>query len=352
METRRLLVLPGDGIGPEVIGAALAVLEAVSHRRGFAYTIDEGLLGGAAIDATGDPYPPETRRKVEQHQAVLLGAVGGPKWDDRPRRPEAGLLELRQHMGVYANLRPFEVWPGLEHLSPLRTQGFRGLIVRELTGGIYFGTPRGRREVDGEWEGFDTMRYRQSEIRRLARVGFEWARRQNTPLVSIDKANVLETSRVWRETVTALGREEYPDVPLVHRYVDAAAMEMVLHPERYAVAITENLFGDILSDLAGGLVGSLGLLASLSVSGEVGSRGLYEPVHGSAPDIAGKGIANPVGAILSLAWLMGWTWADAESQALVTQAVAETIRAGELTPDLGGSLSTEAFTRRVIERLG
>lgn len=349
---RRLLVLPGDGIGPEVTEAALAVLEAVSQRLHFEYTVEEALIGGAAIDAAGDPYPAETRERVEQHQAVLLGAVGGPKWDRGERRPETGLLELRQHMGVYANLRPFEVWAGLEHLSPLKTSGFRGLIVRELTGGIYFGTPRGRRQVEGEWEGFDTMRYRQSEIRRLARVGFEWARREGVGVISIDKANVLETSRVWRETVAELGEREYPDVPLAHRYVDAAAMELVLHPERYQVAITENLFGDILSDLTGGLVGSLGLLASLSVSGEVGSRGLYEPVHGSAPDIAGKGIANPVGAILSVGWLLGWSWQDREGQQLINRAVAETIRAGELTPDLGGSLNTEAFTRRVIQRIG
>lgn len=351
METRRLLVLPGDGIGPEVVAAALAVLDAVAAKRGFGYEVEEGVLGGAAIDAYGDPFPGITRAKVDRHEAVLLGAVGGPKWDAHTPRPEAGLLAIRKHMGVYANLRPFEVWEGMESLSPLKRGRFQGLIIRELTGGLYFGTPRGRAQTDGEWEAVDTLRYRESEIRRLAKVGFEWARRQGTPMVSIDKANVLESSRLWRETVEALGRDEYPDVAVTHRLVDSAAMDLVLHPDAFPVAVTENLFGDILSDLAGGLVGSLGLLASASVSGEVGSRGLYEPVHGSAPDIAGRGIANPIGCILSMAWLMGWTWRDQASQELVIQAVGRVLKSGRATRDLGGHLTTEDFTAAVIAEL-
>lgn len=348
---RKLLVLPGDGIGPEVIAASLQVLEVVSRERGFEYEVEYGLLGGAAIDELGDPFPVATQEKVRRHTAVLLGAVGGPKWDAAPRRPEAGLLELRKQMGVFANLRPFEVWPGMEHLSPLRTSGFHGLIIRELTGGLYFGTPRGRAEVDGEWEAFDTLRYRQSEIQRVARVGFDWARRQHCPLISIDKANVLESSRLWREEVNRLGQEKYPDVILHHRYVDAAAMELVKRPEFYQVAVTENLFGDILSDLAGGLVGSLGLLSSLSVTGETGSQGLYEPVHGSAPDIAGQGVANPVGAILSLAWLLGWTWQDSAGQALIVEAVSDTFQHGLATADLGGTLNTDQFTEEILRRI-
>lgn len=351
MTEKILAVLPGDGIGPEVTAAALNVLEAVAQRGGITVDIRYGVIGGQAIDEQGHPFPEATRALVDGASAVLLGAVGGPKWDAAPVRPEAGLLQLRKHMGVFANLRPFEVFPGLEAFSPLKTPKVRGLIIRELTGGLYFGEPRGRHGEGGDETAIDTLVYRRSEIERLAVIGFEYAARHNLPLVSIDKANVLESSRLWRQTVTAL-QTRYPAVPLYHRYVDAAAMEMVLKPWQYPVVITENLFGDILSDLAGGLVGSLGLLGSASVKGPPGAPGLFEPVHGSAPDIAGQGRANPVGAILSVASLLAWSWSRPDLERMTVEAVRATLAAGQRTVDLGGTLDTDAFTAEVIKRLG
>lgn len=347
---RRVAVLAGDGIGPEVTRSALRVMDAIVREAGDTLEIVEAPIGGRAIDETGDPFPPATQELVDSGVPVLLGAVGGPKWDDRPVRPEAGLLRLRKHMGLFANLRPFEVFPGLESLSPLKNPSVRGVVVRELTGGLYFGEPRFRRQRDGQWEAVDTMAYSEGEIERIVRIGFETAKMRRTPLVSIDKANVLETSRLWRQTVEAV-RTQYPDVPVIHRYVDAAAMEMVMRPELYQVVVTENLFGDILSDLTGGLVGSLGLLGSASVRGPAGTVGLYEPVHGSAPDIAGQGIANPVGAMLSAGMLMGWSWDRPDWEQRVLSAIRGALAAGERTRDLGGDLTTEAFTDKVVARL-
>ncbi len=349
MATHQLLVLAGDGIGPEVTQAALRLLDAVSEFGGWSVEKEEADIGGRAIDRFGDPFPAETRAKIDKAEAVLLGAVGGPSWDNAPKRPEAGLLAMRQYMGLWANLRPFRIFPGLEHLSPLSNATAQGVVFRELTGGLYFGEPRGRRFLPGDLEVVDTLRYRRSEMERIIRLAFQYASDHHLSLTSVDKANVLESSRVWREVTNELA-QKFPDVALTHRYVDAAAMDLVLNPARYQVIVTENLFGDILSDLAGGLVGSLGLLGSSSVAGTPGTRGLFEPVHGSAPDIAGKGIANPTGAMLSVAYLVGWSWSEPEIQRLIEEAVAESLVEGPLTPDLGGTASTEEFTQTVINR--
>lgn len=350
MTTRKLLVLAGDGIGPEVTEAALRVLEALSRLSSRSVEVAHRLIGGAAIDATGVPLPAETLEAVDQGCPVLLGAVGGPKWAGEPR-PETGLLELRRYMGLWANLRPFEIFPGLEDQSPLkRPHGVKGLIIRELTGGAYFGEPRERGGDGDQGWALDTMIYHRYEIDRIVRLGFHYAERVGAPLTSIDKANVLESSRLWRETVEQV-RRDFPAVPVIHRLVDAAAMDLVIHPDRFQVVVTENLFGDILSDLTGGLVGSLGLLGSSSVAGQPGTRGLFEPVHGSAPDIAGRGIANPVGALLSLAALMRWSWQDDTSADAVEAAVKETLRSGVRTPDIGGSDSTESMTQAVVKHL-
>lgn len=346
-----LAVLPGDGIGPEVVESALRILDAVSERGQLALEVERGLIGGAAIDQEGSPFPQATRDMVHRADAVLLGAVGGPAWANLPVTPEAGLLALRESLGLFANIRPFEVLPGLENVSPLRNPPRSGVIIRELLGGLYYGKPRERvRRGDGAWEAIDTARYAVPEIERVARIGFQLAARTGVPLVSVDKANVLETSRLWRETVTRVGGE-FPEVPLVHRYVDAAAMEMVLHPERYQVVVTENLFGDILSDLTGGLVGSLGLLGSATVRQWGPGPGLFEPIHGSAPDIQGQGISNPVGAIWSLALLLEWSCGLTEAAAWVRSAVRRAIQDGIRTPDLGGSDGTEAMTQRVLDHL-
>ncbi len=346
--TKHLVILKGDGIGPEVVDQALSVLDAVAKSGRFTVERQEALIGGAAIEAAGDPFPKATRDLVTHAHAVFLGAVGGAQWSQLPRTPEVGLLELRQTMGLWANLRPFEVFEGLEGLSPLAHPRANGIIIRELLGGLYFGQPRGRHELDADVEAIDTARYRRSEIARIARIGFELAKRRAAPLVSVDKANVLETSKLWRQTVDALHQDEYPEVPLIHRYVDAAAMELVRRPELYQVVVTENLFGDILSDLAGGLVGSLGLLGSATVDGRPGSRGLYEPVHGSAPDIQGQGIANPVGAILSVALLLEWSWDDPTGAGMVREAVHRALREGYRTPDLGGTNTTEEVTAHIL----
>ena len=350
MATHQLLVLPGDGIGPEVTGATLRLLDAVSELLGWSVEKAEADIGGRAIDRVGDPFPVETQTMIDKTEAVLLGAVGGPSWDQAPKRPEAGLLAMRQYMGLWANLRPFRIFSGLEHLSPLKNAKARGIVFRELTGGLYFGEPRGRHLLPDDLEVVDTLRYRRSEIERIVRLAFKYASDHHWTLTSVDKANVLESSRVWREVTNELA-QGFPDVTLTHRYVDAAAMDLVLHPAGYQVIVTENLFGDILSDLTGGLVGSLGLLGSSSVAGTGGTRGLFEPVHGSAPDIAGRGIANPTGSMLSLAYLIGWSWSEREAERLIEEAVAESLVEGPHTPDLGGKASTEEFTQTVINRI-
>lgn len=351
MASKQLLVLAGDGIGPEVTGAALMVLDALSHTAGTAIEVKEAAIGGAAIDQTGSPLPESTLQLVDKASAVLLGAVGGPKWASGPR-PEAGLLNLRRHMKLWANLRPFEIFPGLEDRSPLKNAaGVKGLFIRELTGGAYFGEPQERGGEGEEAWALDTMIYHRYEIARIVHLGFQLAEEAGVPLTSIDKANVLESSRLWREMVNEL-HQDFPGVPVVHRLVDSAAMDMVLHPHEFKVVVTENLFGDILSDLSGGLVGSLGLLGSSSVSGVAGTPGLFEPVHGSAPDIAGKGIANPIGAMLSLAALMRWSWQEPEWAMKVESAVKAVIADGLRTPDLGGHATTEDVVNGVIKNLG
>lgn len=342
-----IAVLAGDGIGPEVTESAIQVMDALTRLGYGEFDWDPGLIGGSAIDAVGDAFPPATERLVHEKDAVLLGAVGGPQWAGVPDTPEQGLLRLRQSLGLFANIRPFEMLPGLEASSPLRRPFTGGVVVRELLGGLYYGKPRGRQDDHA----FDTARYSVEEIERIARIGFQIAQERGVALVSVDKANVLETSKLWRTTVTALGEREYPQVRLEHRYVDAAAMEMVLAPDHFRVVVTGNLFGDILSDLTGGLVGSLGVLGSATLGQWGRGRGLYEPVHGSAPDIVGQGVANPIGAIGSLAMMLQWSLDLPQAAQVVQQAVRAVVKAGICTPDIGGRASTHEVTQAVIRQL-
>jgi len=334
----RVAVLAGDGIGPEVIREAVSVLQAAARRFDIQFDFTEFPIGGTAVDATGTPLPEATREGCLGADAVLLGAVGGPQWDHLPGRlrPEAGLLQLRRVLGVFANLRPARVVPALAGASPLRPEVVAGtdlLIVRELIGGVYFGEPRGRTD-DGA---VDTTRYSRDEVARVARIAFSLARTRRGKVTSVDKANVLETSRLWRETVSSVARE-FPGVELEHMLVDTCAMQLVRAPGRFDVIVTENMFGDILSDEAGALTGSLGLLPSASL----GDRPpyLYEPVHGSAPDIAGRGVANPVGAILSAAMLLRHSLGRDDAASAVERAVARVLESGVRTADLGGQAST------------
>lgn len=350
----RITSLPGDGIGPEVTRQAVRVLEEVAHAFGHEMELNEKEIGGAALTACGDPLPPQTIQACLASQAVLLGAVGSPAFDKNPRelRPEAGLLRLRQELRAFANLRPAVFYPALHGSSPLREEIVKGtdlLIVRELLGGLYFGQPRSIEGALGARQAVNTMRYGEAEIERIARVAFELARKRRKRLLSIDKSNVLECSRLWREVVTRIG-SEFPDVHLSHQYVDSAAMVLVLKPAEFDVVLTENMFGDILSDEAGGVVGSLGLLASASIGGPVG---LYEPVHGSAPDIAGQGVANPLGAILSVALLLRHTFQLEREAACVEAAVISALEAGLRTRDLAKagekSVTTEEAGARIVE---
>ncbi len=335
--SRKILVLPGDGIGPEIIAAALAVIERLHRDFGFEIEIEQGLIGGAAIDATGVPLPDETLHLARAADAVLLGAVGGPKWDglDPALRPEKGLLGLRAGLDLFANLRPAQLHPQLADASSLKPDLVSGLdlmIVRELTGDIYFGQPRGIRTLDnGEREGYNTMVYRESEIERIGRVAFETAMKRDRRLCSVDKANVLETTRLWREVMTRLHRD-YPGVELSHMYVDNAAMQLVRAPKQFDVIVTTNMFGDILSDCAAMLTGSIGMLpsASLNASGQ----GMYEPIHGSAPDIAGQGIANPLGTILSVAMMLRHSLGEARMADTIEQAVFAVLDHGLRTRDI------------------
>ena len=337
----RVVVLPGDGVGPEVSAQALKVLGAVGDRFGLRYEVVEAPIGGAAVSEGGVPLPEHTLAACRAAGAVLLGAVGGPQWDRQPPelRPERGLLQLRKALDVYANLRPVRVYPSLTDQIPLRPQVASGvdlLIVRELIGGLYFSEPRGR----SEHEAVDTLRYSRGEIARVAKVALGAARARRHRLVSVDKANVLETSRLWREVVDDEARH-FPDVTVEHILVDTCAMQLVRNPRSFDVIVTENTFGDILSDEAGAVAGSMGLLPSASV----GDRHpfLYEPVHGSAPDIAGKGIANPVGAILSVAMMLRHSWEQTEAALAVEKAVEGTLAQGLRTPDLGGTVTTTQF---------
>lgn len=331
----RITSLPGDGIGTEVIEQAVLVLEEVSGGFGHDLELSEKEIGGAALARFGDPLPQSTIDACLASQAVLLGAVGDPAYDKNPResRPEAGLLRLRQALGAYANLRPAVFYPALRDCSPLREEVVKGtdiLIVRELLGGLYFGQPRSMQGEAGRREAVNTMRYGETEIERIARMALQLARSRRKRVVSIDKANVLECSRLWRDVVTRVGTE-FSDVQLSHMYVDSAAMALVLKPAEFDVVLTENMFGDILSDQAGGVVGSLGLLASASIGGSVG---LYEPVHGSAPDIAGRGIANPLGAILSVALMLRHTFRLSKEAECVEAGVMSVLKGGFRTPDL------------------
>ncbi len=349
-----ITVLPGDGIGPEVTEQAVHVLQATADRFGHQLQLQQKLIGGAALKAANDPLPADTLEACMKSSAVLLGAVGSPEFDKNPGhlRPEAGLLRIRRELGAYANLRPAVFFPALEECSPLRAELVRGtdiMIVRELLGGAYFGQPRSIEGEPGSRVAINTMRYAENEVERIARVAFDLARKRKKKVLSVDKANVLECSRLWREVVTRIAKD-YPEVKLAHQYVDSAAMLLVQRPIDFDVLLTENMFGDILSDQAGGVVGSLGLLASASIGGKVG---LYEPVHGSAPDIAGKGIANPLGAILSVAMLLRHSFHLGQESAFVEQAVSTVLDGGARTADLAGkshkSVSTSAMGRQVVE---
>lgn len=357
--SQRILVLPGDGIGPDVVSVAVNVLLAVADRHGLDVELDHGLVGGRAIDETGSPLPAETLAKAKASRAVLLGAVGGPKWDDLPTlsRPERGLLGLRSGLELFANLRPailFAPLAGASSLKPELVADLDILIVRELTGGIYFGEPRGIEVVDNERRGFNTYVYSEHEIDRIARVAFELARKRNSRLCSVDKANVLEVTQLWREVVTQVGKD-YPDVALSHMYVDNAGMQLVRAPKQFDVLVTGNMFGDILSDVAAMLTGSLGMLPSASLAAD--GSGLYEPVHGSAPDIAGQDRANPLATILSVAMMCRYSLdapaaADAIENA-VNRVLDDGIRTQDIAPPEGGAtiVGTEAMGRAVLDAL-
>jgi 3-isopropylmalate dehydrogenase len=360
----KVTVLPGDGIGPEVTTQAVRVLETIAGISGYTFEFTEHLVGGAAIRAFGSPLPRTTLDACLASDAVLLGAVGSPEYDRLPahQRPEAGLLLLRRALGGYANLRPALSYNSIAACSPLRQEVSRGtdmLIVRELLGGLYFGEPRGFTGANGVTSAVNTMRYSVDEVERIARVAFEAARKRRGKVTSVDKANVLETSQLWRQVVTRIGAD-YPDVLLEHLYVDACAMHLITNPRRFDVVLTENLFGDILSDEAAVITGSLGMLGSATIGGEVG---LYEPVHGSAPDIAGQGIANPFGAIASAALLLRHSARLEQEACDIELAIEHVLEAGYRTPDIAngtggyvgntseiGELVSEAVTEIVDMR--
>ena len=345
--TKKICILPGDGIGPEIMAEAVRVLKALD----LGFEMEEAHLGGCAVDATGNPYPEATQKLAQAADAVLLGAVGGPKWDTLPReqRPERGLLGIRKQLGLFANLRPAILYPELANASTLKPEVVAGLdilIVRELTGDIYFGQPRGIevREVDGLKQrfGFNMMHYTESEIRRIGRVAFEAARKRNRKVCSVDKMNVLETTQLWRDVMNELA-PEYPDVELTHMLVDNAAMQLVKAPKQFDVMVTGNMFGDILSDEASMLTGSIGMLPSASL--DANNKGLYEPSHGSAPDIAGKGVANPLATILSAAMMLRYTFNQEEAAQRVEGAVKKVLAQGFRTGDI-----FEPGTKRVGTR--
>jgi len=340
----KIAVLPGDGIGSEIVKQAVKVLTALS-RDGLKIEMEQAPIGGAGYDAAQDPLPQATLALARQADAILLGAVGGPKYDTlpRPMRPEQGLLRIRKELGLFANLRPALLYEELANASTLKNEVVAGLdimILRELTGDIYFGQPRGQRKTEsGEREGFDTMKYSEAEIRRIAHVGFGIARKRAKKLCSVDKANVLDTSILWREVVNEVARE-YPDIEVSHMYVDNAAMQLVRAPKQFDVMLTGNMFGDILSDEASMLTGSIGMLPSASLDAK--NKGLYEPIHGSAPDIAGKDIANPLATILSLSMMMRYTFAEEAAASRIEAAVKRVLKQGLRTGDI-----YEAGTKKV-----
>ena len=351
----KICILPGDGIGPEITAEAVRVLKALDLK----FEMEEALLGGSAVDATGEPYPEATRKLARAADAILLGAVGGPKWDTLPReqRPERGLLGIRKDLNLFANLRPAILYPELANASTLKAEVVAGLdilIIRELTGDIYFGQPRGRRTaVDGHFPGseeaFDTMRYSRPEIERIAHVAFKAARTRKAAgtegrVTSVDKANVLETFQFWKDVVTEVSKE-YPDIALDHMYVDNAAMQLVKAPKRFDVVVTGNMFGDILSDEASMLTGSIGMLPSASLNAS--NQGLYEPSHGSAPDIAGKNIANPLATILSAAMMLRFSLNQATAADRIESAVKDVLASGLRTTDIWSDGTTKVSTREM-----
>ncbi len=352
----RIAILPGDGIGPEIMEAAIEVLRAIEKKYGVHFEFKEGLIGGAAIDATGEPLPEETLKIAKESDAVLLAAVGGEKWDNLPtdKRPEKGLLKIRKELELFANLRPGKAYTALLDSSPLKENLIKGvdlLVIRELTGGIYFGEPRGIEERNGEKVGYNTMIYYEHEIKRIAKLAFELARNRRKKVTSVDKANVLEVSAVWREVVTET-HADYQDIELEHMYVDNCAMQLVRRPKDFDVIVTGNLFGDILSDEAGALTGSLGMLPSASI----GERyALYEPVHGSAPDIAGQGIANPIAMILSAAMMLDITCKLHDAAKDIEKAIEKVLEDGYRTGDIWSpgtkKVNTKEMIQAIIERL-
>jgi 3-isopropylmalate dehydrogenase len=340
-----VLLLPGDGIGQEIVPEAAKVLKAIGERFQIDFRFQEALVGGAAYDHCGDPLPEGTLRLCKESDAIILGAIGGPKWEQLPvhLRPEMGaLLPLRKKLGLYANIRPAVLYPGLIGASPLKPEVVDGLdlvVVRELTGGLYFGTKK-REVVDGEEQAVDTLVYKTGEIRRIGRLAFQMAQRRRKKLTSVDKANVLASGRLWREVITELGKE-YPDVELEHMYVDNCSMQLVRKPTQFDVIVTENTFGDILTDEASVLTGSIGMLASASIGGNVG---LYEPSHGSAPDIAGQQKANPLATILSAAMMLDLSFDMPEAARSIEDAVCHVVEDGYRTPDLMQSGGKEVTT--------
>jgi len=347
--THKILCLPGDEIGPEVMAEAVKVLQCLITDFDLDIEMQHGLLGGHAYDAFGDPLPDETLSAARTADAILLASVGGPKWDrlERDKRPERGLLRLRAALDLYANLRPAIAYPQLAHASSLKPELVAGLdimIVRELTGGIYFGQPRGIREVDGQRQGFNTLVYSESEIERIARTAFTVAGKRGSRVCSVDKANVLETTELWREVVTTIAAE-YPGIQLSHMYVDNAAMQLVRAPKQFDVIVTTNMFGDILSDVAAMLTGSIGMLPSASL--DAAGKGMYEPIHGSAPDIAGKGIANPLATILSAAMMLRYSLNQEAAAARIESAVTSVLDQGFRTADLYRGDGTQVGTQEM-----
>ena len=342
--TKRVLILPGDGIGPEIVAEAVKVLDRLAGE-GLDIELDEGLVGGSAYDATGTPLPESTLQMAREADAVLLGAVGGPKWEplDIAVRPEKGLLGLRAGLGLFSNLRPAILYPQLANASSLRAEIVAGLdimIVRELTGGIYFGQPRGVRTLEtGERQGFNTLVYAEHEIERIVRSACDIAMKRGRRVCSVDKANVLECTELWREVATRVVKQEYPDIELSHMYVDNAAMQLIKWPKQFDVIVTTNMFGDILSDAAAMLTGSIGILPSASLNAK--GQGMYEPIHGSAPDIAGKGVANPLATILSVSMMLRYSLDEAATADRIDAAVVEVLDQGVRTPDIMSDGMTE-----------
>jgi 3-isopropylmalate dehydrogenase len=360
--SKKILVLAGDGIGPEVTSAAERVLRHVLETHGLKASFTHALVGGVCYDATGEFITDETMRLAQSADAILFGSEGGPKWDDLeltgPPESRSGLIRLRRELDLYANLRPIRPFDELLDRSTLKADVIRGvdfIVLRELCGGIYFGEPRGiARAADGQLRGTDTQVYSETEIARIARAGFELAKSRRQGLCSVDKANVMESGVLWRRIVSRIGAQEFPEVAISHLYVDNAAMQIVRNPRQFDVLVTDNLFGDILSDCAAMIAGSLGMLPSASlsyVSGGKGQKGLYEPVHGSAPDIAGRGIANPLGAILSAGLLLKFTFDRPDLNELIERAVSTALKTGIHSADLGGSASTDEVTESVVSGL-